>query len=56
MYKFLFYTNLDIYLYIYLHFVSDKDYDSSYFKIINWHYLKHIEDKEKIKAKNKKNQ
>ena len=26
------------------------------FKINNWHYLKHIEDKEKIKAKNKNNQ
>ena len=55
MCKFLFYTNPDIYLYIYLHFVSNKDYDSSCFKIINWHYLKHIKDKEEIKVKNKKN-
>ena len=26
------------------------------FENINWHYLKHIEDKEKIKAKSKNNQ
>ena len=57
MCKFLFYTNPDIYLYIiYLHFVPNKDYDSNCFKIINWHYIKHTEDKEKIEAKNKKNQ
>ena len=56
MCKFFFYSNPDIYLYIYLHFVPYKNYDSSCFKIINWHYLKHIENKEKIKAKNKKNQ
>ena len=55
--KFLFYTNHDIYLYIiYLHFVLNKDYDPSCFKTIYWHYLKHIEDKEKIEGKNKKNQ
>ena len=54
MCKFLFYTNPDIYFYIYLHFVPGKDCDSSCFKIINCHYLKHIE--EKIKAKSKKNQ
>ena len=56
MCKFLFYTDTDIYLYIYLYFVPIKDYDSSFFKIINWHYLKHIENKEKIKSKNKNNQ
>ena len=33
MWKFLFYTNPDIYL----HFVPNKDYASSCFKIINWH-------------------
>ena len=52
MCKFLFDTNPDIYLYIYLHFVPNKDYNSSCFKIINWHYLKHIKDKEEIKTKN----
>ena len=56
MCKFLFYTNPDIYLYTYLHFVPNKDYDWSFFKIINWQYLKHRENREKIKSKNKNNQ
>ena len=56
MYKFSFYTNPDNCLHIYLDIVPNKDYYSNCFKIINWHYLKHIEDKEKFKAKNKKNQ
>ena len=43
----------DIYPHIYLHFTPNKDFDSSCFKILNWHYLKHINDKEKLKAKKK---
>ena len=54
MCKLLFYTNADIYLHIYLHFAPNKDYHSSCFKIINWHH--YVEDKQKIKAKNKNNQ
>ena len=56
MCRFLFYANPDIYLYIYLHFLPNNEYELSCFKTINWHYLKHIEHKEKIKTKNKKNQ
>ena len=48
--------NRDItaYLCVYLHFVLNKDYNSNCFKIINRHYLKYIEDKEKQKIKNEK--
>ena len=47
MRNFLCRTNPDIYFCIYLHFVANKDYNSNCFKIINWHYLKYIEDKGK---------
>ena len=30
---------IQILIFIYMHFVPNKDYESSYFKIINWHYL-----------------
>ena len=54
MRKFLCRMNSDVYLCVYLHFVLNKDYNSNCFKIINRHYLKYIEDKEKQKIKNKK--
>ena len=54
MRKFSCHTNSDFYLHICLHFVPNKNYDSNCFKIINWHYLKYIEDKEKQKLKNKR--
>ena len=47
MRNFLCRTNPDIYFCIYLHFVANKDYNSNCFKIINWHYLKYIEDEGK---------
>ena len=49
MHKVLCRMNPDIYLY----FVPSKDYNSNCFKIINWHYLKYIKDKEKLKQKSK---